>query len=130
MRGGCIERTQRARNWPVWMLEERFAGDDDAPEYEKKSVEALLKAGMEDQAFARILLLEEKYGPGTKWAESRTPEVREKARQELVGMLKSISERKFAEGVRSGERKAMVAGKTGMERFFAAREGERAGEET
>ena len=111
------------------VLAERFAGDDAAPEYEKKSVEALLKAGMEDQAFARILLLEEKYGPGTKWAESRTPEVREKARQELVGMLKSISERKFAEGVRSGERKAMVAAKTGMERFFAAREGERTGED-
>ena len=40
-------------------------------------------------------------------------------------MLKSISERKFAEGVRSGERKAMVAAKTGMERFFAAKEGEK-----
>jgi tetratricopeptide (TPR) repeat protein len=105
------------------VLAERFSGDDAAPGYEKKAVEALLKAGMEDQAFARILLLEEKYGPGTKWAESRTPEVREKARQELVGLLKSISERKFAEGVRSGERKAMVAAKTGMERFFAAREG-------
>jgi tetratricopeptide (TPR) repeat protein len=110
------------------VLAERFAGDDAALEYEKNSVEALLKAGMEDQAFARILLLEEKYGPGTKWAESRTPEVREKARQELVGMLKSISERKFAEGVRSGERNAMVAAKTGMERFFAASEGERTGE--
>ena len=83
------------------MLAERFSGDDDALEYEKKAVGALLKAGMEDQAFSRILLLEEKYGPGTKWAESRTPEVREKAQQELAGMLKSISERKFAEGVRN-----------------------------
>jgi TolA-binding protein len=107
------------------VLAERFSGDDAAPGYEKKSVEALLKAGKEDQAFARILLLEEKYGPGAKWAESRTPEVREKARQELVDMLKSISERKFAEGVRSGERKAMMEAKTGMERFFAAREVER-----
>jgi hypothetical protein len=111
------------------VLAERFAGDDDAPGYEKKSVEALLKAGMEDQAFARILLLEEKYGPGTKWAASRTPEVREKAQRELVGMLKSISEKKFAEGLRSGDRRAMVAAKTGMERFFAAREGEKTGEE-
>jgi tetratricopeptide (TPR) repeat protein len=111
------------------VLAERFAGDDVAPGYEKKSVEALLKAGMEDQAFTRILLLEGKYGPGTKWAESRTPEVREKAQQELGDMLKSISERKFAEGVRSGDRKAMVAAKTGMERFFAAKEGERTDED-
>ncbi|MGW8286380.1 MAG: tetratricopeptide repeat protein, partial [Candidatus Deferrimicrobiaceae bacterium] len=111
------------------VLAERFSGDDDALEYEKKAVGALLKAGMEDQAFSRILLLEEKYGPGTKWAESRTPEVREKAQQELAGMLKSISERKFAEGVRSGERKPMVAAKTGMERFFAARDGEKTGED-
>ena len=111
------------------LLAERFAGDDAAPEYEKNSVDALLKAGMEDQAFARILLLEEKYGPGSKWAELQTPEVREKARQELAGMLKTISERKFAEGVRSGERNAMVAAKTGMERFFAASERERAVED-
>jgi tetratricopeptide (TPR) repeat protein len=111
------------------VLAERFSGDDDALEYERKAVGALLKAGMEDQAFSRILLLEKKYGPGTKWAESRTPEVREKAQQELADMLKSISERKFAEGVRSGERKPMVAAKTGMERFFAAREGEKTGED-
>ena len=110
-------------------LAERFASDDAAPGYEKKSVEALLKAGMEDQAFARVLLLEEKYGPGSRWAESRTPEVRQKAQQELVDMLKSISERKFAEGVRSGRREAMVAAKTGMERFFAATEAEGTGED-
>jgi TolA-binding protein len=109
------------------VLAERYASDDAAPGYEKKSVEALLNAGMDDQAFARILLLEKKYGPGTTWAESRTPEVREKAQQELVDMLKSISERKFAEGVRSGEREAMVAAKTGMERFFAATEAETTG---
>jgi hypothetical protein len=106
------------------VLAERYTGDDAAPLYEKKSVEALLQAGMEEQAFARILLLEEKYGPGTKWAESRAPEVRDRTREELAGMLKSISERMFAEGVRSGERKAMAAAKTGMERFFAAREGD------
>jgi tetratricopeptide (TPR) repeat protein len=111
------------------VLAERFADDDAAPGYEKNSVEALLKAGMEDKAFARILLLEEKYGPRSKWAESKTPEVREKARQELVGMLKSISERKFAEGVRSGERNAMMSAKTGMERFFAASEGEKTGDD-
>lgn len=111
------------------ILAERFASDDTAPGYEKKSVESLLKAGMEDQAFARVLLLEQKYGPGTQWAESRTPEVRERARQEMVDMLKSISERKFAEGVRSGQREAMAAAKTGMERFFAATEAGRKSED-
>lgn len=111
------------------MLAERFAGEDEALAYEKKSVDSLLRAGMEDQAFTRILQLGEKYGPGTEWAESRTPQVRERAREELVGMLKSISERKFDEGVRSGERNAMAAAKTGMERFFSVQEGKQTGED-
>jgi tetratricopeptide (TPR) repeat protein len=111
------------------MLAERFAGEDEALAYEKKSVDSLLRAGMEDQAFTRILQLGEKYGPGTEWSESRTPQVRERAREELVGMLKSISERKFDEGVRSGERNAMAAAKTGMERFFSVQEGTQTGED-
>jgi tetratricopeptide (TPR) repeat protein len=111
------------------MLAERFAGDNEALTYEKKSAEALLRAGMEDQAFARILQLGEKYGPGSEWADSRTPQAREMAREELVAMLKSISERKFDEGVRSGESEAMAAAKTGMERFFAVKEGKGTGED-
>ena len=111
------------------MLAERFAGDNEALTYEKKSAEALLRAGMEDQAFARILRLGEKYGPGSEWADSRTPQVREKAREDLVAMLKSISERKFDEGIRSGESGAMAAAKTGMERFFAVKEGKGTGED-
>jgi len=111
------------------MLAERFAGEDEALAYEKKSVDSLLRAGMEDQAFARILRLEEKYGPGSRWAESRTPEVRERAREELAGMLKSISERKFDEGIRSGERNAMAAAETGMERFFSVHKGKQTGED-
>lgn len=101
-------------------LAEWFSGHGSALDYERKAVEALIRGGMEDQAFARILLLQDKYGPGTKWAEAQTPQVREKAREELAAMLKSISERKFAEGLRSGEPKAMAQAKTGMERFFDA----------
>jgi hypothetical protein len=110
-------------------LAEWFSGHGSALDYERKSVEALIRGGKEDQAFARILLLQDKYGPGTKWAQAQTPPVREKAREELAAMLKSISERKFAEGLRSGERRAMVLAKTGMERFFGAADGNGAGED-
>lgn len=111
------------------MLAERFVDEDEALAYEKKSVDSLLRAGMEDQAFIRIFQLEEKYGPGSEWAESRTPQVHERAREELVGMLKSISERKFDEGIRSGDRNAMAAAKTGLERFFSVHGGDQTGED-
>jgi TolA-binding protein len=111
------------------MLAERFAADNEALTYEKKLADVLLQAGKEDQAFGRILQLGEKYGPGSEWADSRTPQVRDKAREEMVAMLKSISERKFDEGVRSGESEAMAAAKTGMERFFAVKEGKETAED-
>jgi tetratricopeptide (TPR) repeat protein len=111
------------------VLAERFADDDEALTYERKAVDSLLRAGREDQAYARILRLEEKYGPGTEWASSRPPPVREKAREEMVAMLKLISERKFEEGVRTGESGAMAAAKTGMERFFSVKEETRTGED-
>ena len=109
------------------VLAERFAHDDEALAYERKTVDSLLRAGKEDQAFARILRLEGKYGPGTEWATARPPQVREQAREEMVAMLKLISERKFEEGVRTGESEAMAAAKTGMERFFSAKEEKRTG---
>ena len=111
------------------VLAERFANDDEALTYERKAVDSLLRAGKEDQAFARILRLEEKYGPGTEWASSRPPQVREKAREEMVAMLKLISEKKFEEGVRTGESGAMAAAKTGMERFFSVKEETQTGED-
>ncbi len=114
-------RGETARSATVYgLLAERFGFDNEAILYEKKAVSSLLRAGMEDQAFSRVLQLGEKYGPGTEWAESRSPEMRIQARKEMAALLRSISEKKFDEGVRSGERKAMVDAKTGMERFFAS----------
>ncbi|HZD54741.1 MAG TPA: hypothetical protein VE080_00675 [Candidatus Aquicultoraceae bacterium] len=111
------------------VLAERFSDEDDAPAYERKAVDSLLQAGKEDQAFARILRLEGKYGPGTEWSKSRSSLVREKAREEIVAMLRVISERKFEEGVRTGEAGAMAAAKTGMERLLSVREADHTGED-
>jgi TolA-binding protein len=50
--------------------------------------------------------------------------VRERAAAELTEMLKTLSERKFDEGIRSGDRSAMSAAAAGMEEYFATRSGE------
>jgi tetratricopeptide (TPR) repeat protein len=104
------------------VLAGRFSGDEATLTYEMKSVEDLLRAGRDDEAFPRALRLKEKYGPGSAWAESQPPEVREKAQEKLAGMLEAISERKFEEGIRSGKRSTMADAATGMEQYFAVRE--------
>lgn len=112
------------------LLSRRFATGEAALTYETKSVEELLRAGREDEAFARVLTLGDKYGPGSEWTKSQPPAAREKAIEELSGLLKSLSERKFEEGIQSGERSAMTSAKEGMERFFAVRKEKPAGGDT
>jgi len=142
--GGCgakhllasLGEEEKTRGEPVRaaavydLLARRLEGDQAALSYEKMSVEELLRAGKEDRAFERTLHLAEKYGPGSAWAMSQPPPARERAREELAEMLKSLSERKFEEGLRSGESSAMRSAKAGMERFFAIREGDRSEEDT
>jgi tetratricopeptide (TPR) repeat protein len=50
--------------------------------------------------------------------------VREKAAAELAGMLKSLSERKFDEGIRTGEPSAMSSAATLMGEYFRVKGGE------
>lgn len=104
-----------------------FPADEAAPSYEKRVVENLLRAGKEDQAFSRALTLGEKYGPGSLWAKNQKPSVRENAGKELSAMLKNLSERKFEEGIRSGESKAISAARAGIEKYFAGKEEGKAG---
>ncbi len=103
------------------VLASRFSSDEDTLAYEMKSVEDLLRAGREDEAFSRALTLKEKYGPGSAWAESQPPAVRKKAHERLAKMLETLSERKFDEGIRSGNRSAMADAAVGMEQFFAVK---------
>ena len=109
------------------VLAGRFTGDEAALTYEMKSVEDLIRAGKEEEAFSRALKLKEKYGPGSAWAKSHPPAAQEAAHENLAGMLKTLSERKFDEGVRSGKRSTMAAAASGMEQYFAVKEGQSPG---
>ncbi|NNF84533.1 MAG: hypothetical protein HKM29_05185 [Deltaproteobacteria bacterium] len=103
------------------VLASRFSSDEATLTYEMKSVEDLIRAGREDEAFSRALTLKEKYGPGSAWAASQPPAVRKKAHEKLAMMLETLSERKFDEGIRSGNRSAMAEAAAGMEQFFAVK---------
>ena len=98
-----------------------FPSEEGAAVLEMKTVEALLRAGQGREALARALTLREKYGPESAWARSQPTPVREKASAELAGMLKNLSERKFDEGIRSGERSAMSSAAALMEEYFGVK---------
>jgi len=116
------EAARAARVYDV--LSRRFSGGEAAWIYEKKSVEEFLRAGKWEEALSRALSLAGKYGPGSAWAESRSLSVREKARMDLMGMLKSLSERMFDEGIRSGERPTMAGAAAGIKKYFALEGGD------
>jgi len=102
----------------------RFPTDEGTAALEIKMVGALLRAGQDREALARALTLRGKYGPGSAWAQSQPAPVRVKAAAELAGTLKVLSERKFEEGIRSGERSAMSSAAAVIEEYFATRGGE------
>ena len=109
------------------VLASRYTGDEAALTYEMKSVEDLIRAGKEDEAYSRALTLNEKYGPGSAWADSHSPAARKAAHEKLAGMLKTLSERKFDEGVLSGKRSTMAAAASGMEQYFSVEGGRSSG---
>ncbi len=100
----------------------RFASEEDAAFLEMKTVEILLRAGREQEAFPRALALREKYGPGSAWAKAQPPAVREEAAKTLSGILKSLSERTFEKGVRSGDRSAVSQAAALMGEYFRDKE--------
>jgi tetratricopeptide (TPR) repeat protein len=100
-------------------LARRFPEDEAALSWERKAAEELVRAGRDREAMSRALPLWEKYGTGSAWAESRPPSAREKAASDVAGLLKNLSERMFAEGIRSGDRSAMYLAAAGIERYFA-----------
>src|SRR3990172_2142098 len=96
----------------------RFPSDEGAAVLAMKTVEALLRAGQDREALARALTLREKYGPGSAWAQSQPSPLREEAAAELAGMLRNLSEKKFDEGIRLGERSAMSSPAALMGGYF------------
>jgi len=96
----------------------RFPSDDGAAALEMQTVEALLNAGQEGEAISRALTLRGKYGPESAWAQSRPAPLKERTAREMGGMLKSLAERKFDEGVRSGGRAAHASAAVLMEEYF------------
>jgi TolA-binding protein len=101
-----------------------FPSEEYAAALEMKTVEALLRAGQDREALARALTLPGKYGPGSPWARQQPASVRERTAAELAGMLRNLSERKFEEGIRSGERSAMSSAAAAMGAYFGLKDGE------
>lgn len=101
----------------------RFASAEDAAFLEMKTVEILLRAGRDREALPRALALREKYGPGSAWAQAQSPPVRETAAKTLAGILKSFSEKRFDEGIRSGEPSAISSAAALMGEYFREKDG-------
>jgi tetratricopeptide (TPR) repeat protein len=102
-------------------LARRFPKDESTLSYERKAIEELVRAGGDRDAMSRALSLSEKYGEGSAWWDSQPPSVREKAASDLAALLKNLSDRMFAEGIRSGDRSAMSLASAGFERYFTAK---------
>ena len=96
----------------------RFPSDANAAALEMETVESLLRAGREREAIDRALTFREKYGPGSAWAQSQPPPIREKTAKELAGMFRALAGKTFDEGIRSGERSALSSSAALMEEYF------------
>ncbi|HEX9192052.1 MAG TPA: hypothetical protein VF847_08140, partial [Candidatus Deferrimicrobiaceae bacterium] len=106
-----------------------FLGDEGAAALEMRMVGALFHAGQDREAVTRALTLRGKYGPESAWALRQTPPVREKTAVELAGMLKQLSERKFDEGIREGERSILSVAAVLMGEYFDLKDGDKAVED-
>jgi len=96
----------------------RFPSEANAAALEMETVESLLRAGREGEAFERALTLRGKYGPGSAWAQSQPAPIGEKAAEELAGMIKALAGKKFDEGIRTGERSALSSSAELMAEYF------------
>ena len=97
----------------------RFPGEEGLAALEKRTVDALLNSGRERDALDRVLGLRGKYGPGSTWAQSQNPSVRDRTFAEMASLLRNLSERKFEEGMRTGERSDMASSAALMREYFA-----------
>jgi hypothetical protein len=99
----------------------RFPSDANAAALEMETVESLLRGGREGEALDRALTLRGKYGPGSAWAQSQSAQVGEKSAKDLAGMYKTLAEKKFDEGIRTGERSALSSSAALMGEYFQMR---------
>jgi len=102
-------------------LATRCAADRSAIRYETKAVEDLFRAGKDEEALSRTVDLKKKYGLGSP-TDSPLPPEGEKARNELSEMLASLAERKYEEGIRSGNSSALSLSVAAMEQLSDLRE--------
>ncbi|MBP2678307.1 MAG: hypothetical protein H6Q82_1372 [Deltaproteobacteria bacterium] len=99
----------------------RFPSDANAAALEMETVESLLRGGREGEALDRALTLRGKYGPGSAWAQAQSAQVGEKSAKDLAGMYKTLAEKKFDEGIRTGERSALSSSAALMGEYFQMR---------
>ncbi len=99
----------------------RFPASRSAIGYETRAVEDLFRAGREEEALSRTVGLKKKYGLNPR-TEAPLPPEREKARNELSEMVASLAERKYEEGIRSGNPSALSLSVTAMEQLSDLRE--------
>ena len=100
-----------------------FPAEQGVAAIESRTVEALLQAGREREALDRALSLRGKYGPGSAWSRSQTALLQQRTAVEMAKVLRSLSERKFDEGTRTGERSAMSSAAAAMGEYFAWKAG-------
>lgn len=97
----------------------QFPAEEGVAAIESRTVDALLRAGREREALGRALALRGKYGPGSAWARSQSPLLRQRTAVEMAKVLRNLSDREFDEGIRSGERSAMSSAAAAMGEYFA-----------
>ena len=107
----------------------RFPDEEGMAALERRTVEGLIRAGREREALDRALTLRGKYGPGSAWARSNPAPLQERTAVEMAGVLKTLSERKFDEGIRSGERSEMSSSAAAMREYFGWKGGRGEGED-
>ena len=87
-------------------LARRYTNDGTAPSYKIDAIRELVRAERYREGMSRALALQEKYVAAGKTA------------TDLARLLHTLSDRMFAEGVRSGDRSAFSLAAQGIERYF------------
>ncbi|MGE5247435.1 MAG: hypothetical protein ACM3L8_03725, partial [Verrucomicrobiota bacterium] len=116
---GEVERAAQLRE----VASRSFPRDENAAALEVETVRSLLRAGKEEDALSRALSLREKYGPGSAWSRKQPAPVQAKAAADLEALFRELGERKFAEGLQTGERPTLSSAAVLLEEYFRVEQG-------
>lgn len=95
-----------------------YAGDGDGLTYEIRSVECLSRGGMEREALSGALDLAHRIRGRPVSGDARREARPRDGETALARLLRDLSERRFAEGMRSGRPEAMSEAAGGIEGYF------------